>query len=72
MGARNSPISVQLPDRPWRTLLISEAELDRKTERQSQRQREREQSQVPKQTLLVPLIPAQHCSFYKAVPQAEP
>lgn len=39
VGARNSPNSVQLPDRPQRTLLIPEAELRRPRDRDSEHQR---------------------------------
>lgn len=42
VGARNSPISIQLPDRPQRTLLIPEAELERPRDRDRQSQRQRE------------------------------
>lgn len=36
VGARNSPINVQLPDRPQRTLLIPEAELERERDQETE------------------------------------
>lgn len=51
VGARNSPISVQLPDRPQRTFLIPEVELEAETKRQRQAELEtrgeRHLNQVP-------------------------
>lgn len=67
VGARNSPISVQLPDRPQRTFLIPEAELERETKKQRQAESdtrgERGQRQVPIETPPVTLTPAQHFDF---------
>lgn len=47
VGARNSPISVQLPDRPQRTLLIPEAELKRPRDRDRQSERQGEKTSEP-------------------------
>lgn len=66
VGARNSPISVQLPDRPHRTFLIPEAELERDIKKQRQAEsetRERHQSQVPIKTPPVTLTPSQRFDF---------
>lgn len=43
VGARNSPISVELPDRPQRTLLLPEVELERETKRQTAEREIREE-----------------------------
>lgn len=66
VGARNSPISLPLPDRPQRTFLIPEVELetDQGTEAGRVRDKGRKTSgQVPIEMPPVTLPPAQRFDF---------
>lgn len=47
VGARDSPISLQLPDRPQRTLRIAEAEMKRENKRETGRGRDKGRRSQP-------------------------